>query len=246
MRYTAALAALLFVLALHPGRYHARPAYDDAAWRAKNDRVNRYEGVITRDVVGPDLQVLSLMGFFEPFRGNVNLKVRFFYPRQGDLSITAQEIVDLRQYWMEVKPLGWSPGSWNEFKPWPTGDVILREDVAPDNIGVLIRLDGNDQLLPAFTYHSSVPDRATRYAMHLRTGKHLRSVRFTLSGVGADSKPLTKPLVLGPQTAGIPFRADLDARGFADGLLSLKVWATPREGKPWAEDYRFQHRLAVR
>jgi hypothetical protein len=247
MRHAVTYTLILIVFTFSLGSYHVSPGQTDS-WKKRNDRGNRYEGLISINTGNPDFEVLSFTGFFEPFSSNVVLKVKFFYPKKSNLSIIAQEIDDQRQYWMEAKPQRWQSGEWNEFSPWPTGDVLIKEGVPADNLGVLIKSGGEDQLIPAFIYHSRLPDSVRKYTMYLRTNKNLKSVKFILSGTGSNAKPMSKTWYLGSQTASVPFPANLDVQDFKEGIIRVVVERELRNGtqKLPTREYLFYHKAAIR
>lgn len=213
----------------------------DDAWKRRNDKGNRYEGLVSIPTGNPDLEVLSFTGFFEPFNRNVNLRVRFFLPGRSNLSIIAHEIEDQKQYLMVAKPQGWTPGGWNEFSPWPS-DVVVREGISSDNVGVLITIDQTNQLAPAFVYYSRAPHNVNSYTMYLRSNKNLSRVLLTLHGSDSSSRPRTWPL--GAQAADVPFRVNLDTRGFPEGKLTLVIDRDLRGNpqKPPTREYSFYHK----
>jgi len=220
---------------------------EDESWKRRNDKGNRYEGLVSVQTGNPDLEVLSFTGFFEPFNRNVNLRVKFFLPGKTNLSIIAREIEEQKQYRMEAKPQGWTAGEWNEFSPWPT-DVVLREGISSDNVGVLITIDQNQssdqstQLAPAFVYYSQEPHNSSSYLMYPRSNKNLRRVQLSLYGPDSSSRPRT--WALGPQAADVPFRVNLDTQGFPEGKLTLKVDRDLRgiPQRPPTHEYSFYHK----
>jgi hypothetical protein len=220
MRRTFAAALFIVMMAVVRPGASGLNIDQDASWRLRNDRGNRYEGLVSVSTGNPDFEVLSF-GYMEPFSGDVALKVRFFYPG-GALSLTGREIKQLRQYWMEAKPQSWRSGAWNEFSPWPTGEVILRAAIPWNNLGVLVTLNEN-QLLPAITYHSRMPDRINEYTMYLKSKDTLVNVKFTLTAVGRDVKIKPKTWWLNHQKGGVPIPVVIDVRGFPEGFLKLVV-----------------------
>lgn len=229
-RLLQALTSALLLLTAASAFGARGPAQDDN-WRRHNDRGNRYEGLIPVRTGKPDLDVLSFAGYSEPFEGDVVLKVKFFYPGQGRLSLIAREIDDQNQYWMEAKPWKLSPGDWNEFRPWPTRDVIRSEGIESGNLGVLIRLDG-ERFLPAFTYHTVAPDGGGRYVVHMVASQTLSRLTLTLAAAeGGSAKGQTKTWLMGRQSLDTPFPVRLDARGFTEGFLRLSVEMKPADGR---------------
>ena len=215
------------------------PAQDES-WKRRNDKGNRFEGLVSISTGNPDLEVLSFTGFFERFNRNVNLRVRFFLPSLSSLSITAQEIEDQKQYLMVAKPQAWSPGVWNEFSPWPT-DVVLREGISSDNVGVLITLAQSSQLAPAFVYYSRTPNVVDSYTMYLRSNRNLRRVKLSLYGTDHST---VRSWALGQQSANVPFPVNLDTRGFPEGTIRLvierELSGVPQ--KPPIREYSFYHK----
>jgi hypothetical protein len=221
-------------------------------WKRQNDRGNRFEGRIEIPVGKPDLELLSFVGFREPFTGEVTLKVRFFLPTDAPVFIQARELQEDKHYWMESKRTSWRPGTWNDFGPWSTRDVLTREDIAPSNLGIVIRLHrdtGNGgEVLPAFVYHSTPPATFTRYTLHLRPTSTLKKVTYALSRIVDEREVGVKASsLLGEKIAGEPFPIELDARNLPDGPLRLVVQGEykNREGGPLRE-YTFHHKLRLR
>jgi len=141
---------------------------------------------------------------------------------------------------MIAKPQSWSPGVWNEFFPWPT-DVVLREGISPDNLGVLITLDQSSHLVPAFVYYSHAPGNVLRYTMYMRSNRNLRRVHLSLFGAD-NSTPRT--WALGPQAANVPFPVNLDTQGFPEGTIRLVIERdlTGVPQKPPIREYSFYHK----
>ena len=161
-------------------------------WRKQHDRGNRYEGRIGIPVGKADLELLSFVGFREPFAGDVILKVRFFLPTDSPVFIQSRELQEQRQYWMESKPAKWRAGGWNELNPWPTMEVLSREGISAWNLGVVIRLNGpttdGGELVPAFVYHSSLPASVTKYVLHLRPSSTLKKATVRLYRIVKDQE----------------------------------------------------------
>src|SRR5215813_2166842 len=84
----------------------------NAKWKQQNDRGNRYEGLIGIKTGSPGIEAISFTGFWEPFDKNIVLRIRFYLPTKATISITSQELEDLRQYWMEAKPISWRSAAW--------------------------------------------------------------------------------------------------------------------------------------
>lgn len=220
----------------------------DDDWKRRNDKGNRYEGLISIQTGNPDLEVLSFTCMLEEYgKEDVVLRVKFFSNAKGDLSVTAQEIETDRQYYMVAKRKNWQAGEWNVFGPWPTKDVIKKEDILSDNLGVLISGGGN-QLQPAFVYHSQPPATANAYRMHLRSNKTFASAQVSLYGTPGRGQPNPKTWGLAKQVAGMTFRIDLDVSGYGKGPMRLVIKRRPEAGgaPPPEREYRFYHNPKVR
>lgn len=221
-------------------------------WRRQNDRGNRYEGRIEIPVGRPDLELLSFVGFSEPFKQDVTLKVRFFLPgHSADVFVQGRELREQKQYWMESKPARWETGAWNEFGPWPTRDVLSREGVCSWNLGVVIRprkqiLNGGE-IVPAFVYHSTLPQSVRKYTIYLRPNATLKKVTCSLSRiVNNQSVELKTWPVVGEKVAGEPFPVEFEVRGIPEGPMWLHIEGTfkNRTGGPIRE-YRFYHKPEI-
>jgi len=217
----------------------------DEAWKRRNDRGNRYEGLVSIRTGNPDLEVLGFIGFFEPFSDNVNLKVRFFVPSAAKPSIIAHEVEEEKQYWMEVKPQDWTVGAWNEFHPWPTGDVIFKEGIPWNNVTVLIRVGAD--LAPAFIYHRRSPNSAQSYILYLRSNRNLRSVHLTISGKSLASQPILRVVRLGRQAANVPFPVRLDLSNFGEGHVRVMIERSLRNSPQTlpVHEYGFYHKAEL-
>lgn len=254
MRLTAELFLTLAVLLCATPATQVSPDPQSDEWWQRNDRCNRYEGVTDLTTGNPDLEVLSFTGSQEGFgKESVNLKVRFFNHAEGKLSIIAQEIETRSQYFMKVKQESWPTGRWNEFGPWPTGDIINKENVESNRLGVLISAGGN-RLLPAFVYHSTLPATVSGYRMHLRSNKNFDVMRVSLYGNQDKGRPTPKPKALPGQVANMPFSINLDVRGYGEGPMRIVIERCLRKetdkkrctDKLPDHEYLFYHRPAVR
>lgn len=199
-------------------------------WRRQNDRGNRYEGRIDIPIGKPDLELLSFTGWREPFMNDVILKVRFFLPTSAPVLIQARELQDQTQYWMESKPADWHAGTWNEFSPWPTREVLRREGIPSENLGVVIKFrkatTAGEVLIPAFVYHSTLPALATKYTLHLRPNTTLKKVTYVLYRiVNAQEVEVKTSSLVGDKVAGAPFLLELGVQGLSAGYMRLVLQA---------------------
>ena len=231
-------------------------------WRVRNDQKNRYEGLIEIPVHrAGGLELLSFIGFLEPFSNDVTLKVKYFVPSNFQsryyILVTGRELRDKRHYWMESYPQkinkAWHAGKWNEFGPWQTSKVLRPEDIPDWNLGVviLLRERANDelaQLLPAFVYHSKLPVSINKYSWVLRPDRTLRSVVYSLYKFDANKEEkLMNPATLsGDRIEGEPFRINLAAENIPEGQLKLVVHGPVKHGKGKVyEEFIFHHKAQI-
>jgi len=221
-------------------------------WKRQNDRGNRYEGRIEIPVGSPDLELLSFIGFSEPFQRDVMLKVRFFLPGHLEVFIQGRELREQKQYWMESKSATWEAGAWNEFGPWPTREVLSREGIRSWNLGVVIRprkqiLNGGE-LVPAFVYHSTLPRSVAKYTIYLRPNSTLKKVTYSLYRIVKNQRVEVKTSsVFGEKIAGEPFPIEFEVRDLPEGPMRLYIEGEfkNRTGGPIRE-YRFYHKPQIR
>ncbi len=199
-------------------------------WRRQNDRGNRFEGVVEIPAGLPDLELLSFVAHWEPFDPGATLRVLFYLPVEMPVVVESRELREEKQYWMESKPQPWRGGAWNEFGPWPTADVIAREGIPSDNLGVVVRPRGKSSsvtILPALVYHRHRPVSVDHYSVYLRPNTTLRAVDYWAdSASGAKTAHLAKGRLAGEKIAGEPFIIDLDFTGVKSGLVRLIINGT--------------------
>lgn len=216
-------------------------------WKRRNDLGNRYEGRVEVLVGRTQLDVVSFSGWRESYEPDesVELEVGFFLPVSGEVTIQARELVDQTQYFMEAKPQEWEVDAWNTFGPWATGDVLSREQIAPSNVGIVISASdgasGDRILMPAFVYHSQLPEVVVAYTLRLRPDSDLRQVRYRL--LTGDEEAAAGKLVDALE-AGKPFPIKLEVVGLPEGRLRLELEGKfkNRPAGPKAS-FEFHHRL---
>jgi hypothetical protein len=162
----------------------ASPA-DDERWRARNDRGNRYEGITAQPVsAAPLLDLIGLHAVKEEFtvREDAELYVTYYGGSHHKTArITAREIKRSAFYWMEAKPSAIRrKKQWNEFGPWPIREVLRPNRISSGNLAVLVSLDGNSTIAPAFIRKDRGPMRIEAYEAHFVVGKSLQDVKYRL------------------------------------------------------------------
>jgi hypothetical protein len=217
------------------------------------DRDNRFEGLLRVPISGTDrpaLDLVSFVGFFEPFQDRVILRVRFFLPAPyTHAKIVAQELTPDRFYRMESKPSEWTTDAWSVFSPWPASDVIIAEKVRPTNIGVVVSVEdatsGAAFVAPAFVEHSGAA-KLWRYTAQLRPVRTtLSAVDYRLERVAPQGLALVKSDTMAVERPEQrPFRIELDASALADGRFRLTVVGHVKNNSTLkvTRQYDFEHR----
>lgn len=216
-------------------------------WRKSHSFSNRYEGLVTLNTGDVDFEVLNFtVAPFPQIHGAVDLWVRFYCPQDMAATVFAHEIEVSQQYWMESREINLSAGARQEFGPWPTGDVILKEKVQPSNIAVVVRPQ-NLQLvdyLPAVIAQdrAAQPIIVDKYVLFLRSRHNLRTLTYEVQSAkpGAAAKVEAKTIDV-PNLSGIPFQLPLDARKMADGPVRLILQGTVGSTKLQPVTIRFYH-----
>ena len=218
------------------------------------DRGNRYEGLVGLPIGGPSrpgLDLLSFTGYFEAFTGNVDLQVRFFLPPWAPQArVVAQELTQDRFYRMESRERRWPSNAWATFGPWPTGEVIIPQNVRPSNIGVVVRLDeapeGRSLVAPVFVHQSGTAVDFTRYRVQLRPVRATFGAvdhRLERTGTGAV-EVIAKQRTTVERPERRPFRIDLGAATLAEGRYRLTVVGHVKNDASIqvTRQYEFEHR----
>jgi len=220
----------------------------DEQWKKQNDRGNRYEGRIGIPVGNPPLELLSFVGGSTAFPPgippDVTLKIKFFLPDASSAFIYGRELVEKRQYWMEAKQTSWQPQVWNEFAPWPTKDVLRREEIPLTNLGITVRLgaEKSNLLAPAVLSYEGALVPVPSYTLYLRPGATLKKVTYVLSRGDNGATVKTASLVQ-ERLAGEPFSIVLNAQEIPEGRMHLKIIGVYKgqDGTPTVE-YDFYHK----
>ncbi len=238
---------LLTLVALLLGNAVACLAQSDE-WKRDNDRGNRYEGTIERAVSQLDLDLLSLTSAREKLEGDEELNVRFYLPESISAEIVARELVEAVHYWMLSKPFEPAEAGWRDFGPWPTSEVLSKNQISFDNIGVLVRVQSEqsnaDVLSPAMIYHSSPGEPSGDYTFLFQPSVPLRRLDYSVYRVGADGAEILSASLGETKRAGVPFAVEIDLTGESSGLMRLELAGKYRNrtGGP-VREYEFYHRV---
>ena len=177
-----------------------------------------------------------------------------FVPQARSVFVTAVELRRHGRSHYQMRPVktAWNAG-WQEFSPWPTADVLAPLQISPENLGVVARLDqeqdGSGSIAPVIVYAGRYPADAARSrsappaAQHpLRSRLHARQHRRrhargqrTAVQAGAEA---ARPCVAG----NVPFEIVLDLARQPAGNYRL-VLDTKEYGrtKGPSHQYFFRH-----
>jgi hypothetical protein len=234
-------AAMLLLLATASTQVGGPWKWDPAA-----DRVNRFEGLVSVESANPAFELLSFTGGVETFGPGTQLKVAFYLPQSSLVVLLAQELQEDRYYRMEAKPAPWKAAAWNTFEQWDTSVVIDAQQVARDNIGVVVHLSqdvlASGPIAPAFVYHTATTHRASMYAVVLRTRSTMARVMYSVSSAGAA--PPQPQILEGDFIRHTPIKLDIDATKLTPGPNVLSITCIPTSlGETKIErQYTFEHR----
>ncbi len=217
-------------------------AQEDAGrkWELRNDRGNRYEGRREIPVARPDFELLSFLGHQEDYDRGVDLQVLFFLPvpPKGDkwdkdvsATVISQELRDEKQYWMRSKPESWQGGEWNQFGPWPTNEVLDREEIVAWDLGVYVELDSGEdlRLAPAVLYHDERPTSIEVHTLQLRPNQDLKRLEVTVTRAGDQAgEVLLEDQLIDEMQVGEPILLDLEASRLPEGWLRVEVVGSVR------------------
>jgi len=202
----------------------------DKKWKVRNDKDNRYEGSIDKEVASePPIKLISFYSSKEKFNRNSVLKVTFYLKDQLKVYLTAQELENREFYWMEAKRQDW-PLGWNVFGPWPVDEVLEDLSISPDNLGILVRLleekidleKESGPIAPAILYHSSPPSKIDHYTAYFMPGKPLSGGTYEIHKVCEGNELLGKGAI-GRQSVGIPFPIEFNLPKDWQGPARLKI-----------------------
>jgi hypothetical protein len=187
-----------------------------------------------------DMELLGVVRSRINFKPKTDLRVHFFLPSastaqassaQTSVLIQAREIVPLHNYYMQSKPGTWSFGNWNDFGPWPTGDVLDSLGIDSSNLAVLasVRLDtGALAYLPVEVLTTGASSLSSLYTFQLTSSWNLHSVESALITPSGRTEQL--PLLqcsAGPtcilHDADTPFSFSLDLGGRPEGIYRVHI-----------------------
>jgi hypothetical protein len=135
-----------------------------------------------------DMELISLTRGPINFPQNSTLHVHFFLPMEASpssVTIQARETIQIQNYFMHSKAGHWQLGSWNDFSPWPTADVIDTIGIKPENLAVAAscRLDsGILAYLPLDISTATNAESNAVYTLQFATTWPLHSLEESVTG----------------------------------------------------------------
>src|SRR5262249_36309923 len=145
--------------------------------------------------------------------------------------VAAREIIDTKHYLMQSRQAKWNVGTWNDFSPWPTKDVIDRLDLDPTNIAVLAsyRDDNTSPVyLPVNVFSGKNQDGGASYRFYVETSWDLHSVEKTIIGPSGQVTTLeTDQCKISPTcilySAASSYSFAIDMSRFSEGLYTIHI-----------------------
>lgn len=224
------------------------------SWRKTHDLKNRYEGLLTTPTAANPkvLTLLSFTGAVTPYAGGEEWQVRFYSPETVQAVVSARDVEDAYQYWMESHLLQNVRG-WFTFTGWNTSDVLVHQGIPANIIGIIVSLNGdNHNLAPAFVFPASKPLpenlELDAYNLRIRSEVRLDAVIYTLSQVQNGRRISVKGIGPVSVTAGSAFVLKLDVHSLSEGPVSVGVGGFKNgTTEPLAScEFRFFHQKAPR
>lgn len=211
------------------------------------DRGDRCEGVLAQPVASFDIELLSAMAFHETVSSlpeHFNLK--FYLPTVEKVYITVRELEQDTFYRLDDVRRSWRQGA-NDYQ-WSTKDALQRiSGLKLDNLGVLIRLGGNEprsreQVVPAIFYHQAPPASLSKYVFTFETNADAKLKYHLLQG---ETSILTQDL--GIQQGGKPFQVRWENPSAKEGSYELVVEGVfVRDNTPVHQSVRFYHKPVLK
>jgi len=201
---------------------------------------NRVEGTTIHPDALNDFTLVAVHRNFKPFPHDANLNVRFFLPSllgnpNKDVVVEAIELQDSVHYLMRSKSVSWKDGSWNNFGPWPTKDIIDKLTIESSNLGVLAEYQVANRLpvyLPVDVYEKDKQFVGHAYTFHFITGQDLQALDISVTNRAGKEMKLQVPMLKCNKTfnpncrlyaAGSTQAFDLDMSSLAEGEYHLKL-----------------------
>jgi hypothetical protein len=201
-------------------------AGQSAEWLKNHDKKNRYEGLVDQNQASLGWEVRSFTGYKEayPMDSSTNLIVKYFVLTRDEASVQAQTINSTSYYLMKAKTQ-YLPATagWRRFDEWPTGDVLIPNNINSCNLGLVISVGkGSYRLAPAIIYHSSEPGNIQSYSFDFFTMRSLGAFSFDVKGAKGYKRAYKHSLGTGDRST---VHLEFDAAMIPEGWTTLRVHA---------------------
>ncbi len=201
---------------------------------------NRWEGVLHKNVSGSFRMLSFTSEKPTAYTDKDTLQIHFFMEDTTKTLIKSSKIFqDKVNYQMQVENQKWSKG-WNTFTPWPTKDVLIKQNISAKNLAVLIK-GRNNIYIPARVTKSSQKSIKTinKYAVHFFTPANIVELNYTVTS-NVSQKVICDGL-LEDLDAKDPFRINLEMFNAKAGKYALMLNVKWNSGSSSVKKYHFYH-----
>ncbi len=223
-------------LALFLGSLSIVSAQRTGKWVLKEEKADYVEGTFSLNVNNV-LEIISLTSSVEPYAFGKEQQLYFDYyaPEEAPYFLRMGEKRLLSYYVLESRP-GNTPKGWNTFGPCPVDGLLKNLKVPAENIGVLLRINGDDSkyFLPVAAYHSRPPQKTESYKAVFRLSRSILRGEYNIYKGEHRGIPPAGQLVesgsIGRHSARSTFQVEAPAdklRGY-EGWVTVDLSLTPR------------------
>lgn len=197
-------------------------------WCNKAEFAGGTEGTLRRPVIGEGLDLVSFVGTVEGYEAGekVDLRVAFFLaPTESSAVIKAREIEPLANYGMISDKIAGEAGHWHVFGPWGSELAAVSPAVASDNLGVLVLIDGKDDVLaPAFVFSETKPMAAKTYRLTVRPAATLTNRTVVVTAVDGNKRTeVSREVTDVDRKGGAPMTIDIPALSLVEGMIEVAI-----------------------
>ncbi|MER9316354.1 hypothetical protein NKI31_12715 [Mesorhizobium sp. M0659] len=217
-------------------------------WCNKVEFVGGTKGTLRRPVIGEGLDLVSFVGNVEGYEAGrtVNLRVAFFLaPTESSAVIRAREIEPLADYGMISDKVLGEAGHWHVFGPWNTELAAATPAVASDNLGVLVLIDGKDDVLaPAFVFSKTKPTAAKIYRLIVRPAATLTNRTVVVTAVDGNTRTeVSREFTDIDRKGGAPMTVNIPAASLPEGMIEVTIEGDRKNfvGPPSRRTFLFFH-----
>jgi hypothetical protein len=217
-------------------------------WCNKVEFAGGTEGTLRRPVIGEGLDLVSFVGNVEGYEAGktVNLRVAFFLaPTESSAVVKAREIEPLANYGMISDKVMGEAGHWHVFGPWGTQLAAASPAVASDNLGVVVLIDGKDDVLaPAFVFSKTKPTAPKIYRLTVRPAATLTNRTVVVTAVdGSTRTQVSQEFTDIDRKGGAPMTIDIPAASLPEGMIEVVIEGDRKNfvGPPSRRTFLFFH-----